>query len=1628
MRLLLPYLGVALVLLPRAASSDVFLLHNCDSDKGTTLTWGADVDAKSVAVATDKQFVSEGTGSLHLSGTATGKSERAYLGVKIPVAKADLRERTLLVDVWTSTPAATNALYVRLYDGAGQKVGSWVNWGDPFSGAARQTLKLHRLVSAGGFAFEAQEVEDRQPSEVTAVELVVGTRVKEGRFDLYVDNVRYGTQPLQSVQSLTTPKGRYPDTVLSADGLPKAVIVHPDDAVHQALAKTLAEVIRVAGGANLPTATQAPNESTNLILLGNLSNNPAVVPLYGQHYCATDDLYPGKGGYVLRTIHDPWGTGKNAILLGGSDAAGVRRAVEEFAKLLKPGKQLVVPPTFKRVPGEELQRKLPWLTTPPGKDYVAKQIEAATDALAAGAHTGLFGMIAGQGERYLWTGFDEYAQAFVQLVLKANEHYLTKPSTYGGPWGMDSDFTAYRVFPGWDAVEESPNVTDAQRLQVTKVLGQWIAEAVAPKTPGLGRAERVRHNHQTFPSLGCYFAGAYFEKYYGGGPQGRVVEGPQWSALGRTCFEIQSKAFKSMEDCNGYQWLTLGHTIDYATSSGDYTYFENGNARREADFCLLCMDNLGYQVPYGDTGSFKCWFSELPLLRRAAWYYASHGNEEAHKWAATYQWALAKKAAVTDTQSLNQHAREQPAEPPKQLLGVHAWPVDPIYYNTMTADPRPPVEKCVDKVVMRASFDADKQYLLLDGLSNGGHKHYDGNTISRITDRERIWLADNDYYKAQPKFHNGVLIFKDGQSQKIPDYCELEGVGDLPSVGFSRTVVRDYAGVDWHRSILWEKERYFVVVDEVVAKEPSDFSFRAKWHLIGEPTVRDDGVEVEQEGKRFFAKHGSDVRLKVEDDTDLGTNWAGYKYAKPIVRGVTQITDAKLAVAQSAVLPTVLYGSDDDRPLDLAVSSLPNQTLSLSDGKQTTLVDARISHQGDRDDALAIEAQASMVSADRLVAFGARAIAVARQPVVTASAPVDIQFSLADLTGTIKAAADCQVLVKLGTGTTVTLDGKPVTNPEQFTVPAGMHQLAVTNATAALLRDAVKSGLAGGKQPQSLPTPPLEVSNKQPLKQLWSFREKFSEYLLTDNQGYFEAVDVGAKVTLSPAPRTENWFGGDSNEASNLTDGIFLQTDGSVQWDDDQPVTVTVALAGPYDLTRVRLKEWWANASSKGKTFQLDRALLEVSNDGFRQDVRKAGEIVDREARGNWGAPGYGPIPYDFKELGQRAQFLRLTLTPKKGAAIYLSEVEVWGRGEKLEVSADEARKRGMPVHTYPTLFTADVDGDGRDEVVAGSTSGSVYLIDDDGEKLWEFVTEQPIYAGTAADLDGDGKVEIIAGGADQTVHCLDSNGKERWQQKLPRYKDAAEIHVLFTAKLSAGKERAVIAGADSWRYYAFDHTGKELWLCESVHRSTAGTAADIDGDGVDEIFCGTEYYWWPCVRADGQQAWSYSTATGPKANAAAAGDLDGDGKDEVVVGGADSNVHALDDNGKLLWQYNTGDEVTSVQCVDLDGDGTKEILVGSMSFNGYALKGDGTRLWRRSMGEAVSALCLTGAPTHPIALGTAAGQVALVGPDGALLRAAEVGAPILGMAAGRAGQANATHLAVSAADGTIRALALSED
>ncbi|NOY81497.1 MAG: PQQ-binding-like beta-propeller repeat protein [Kiritimatiellaeota bacterium] len=1614
------------------STASVTVLNSCVDAGGVRLTWGGGVEEKELrAVST------AGRKAIRIRGRVTAGKGNVYLGARFPIPTTDLRNRRLLVTVASPEPETTRALYVRFYDSNGNRCGSWVNWRRPFKDAKPRTFTLHPAYMSSGFTYERSVVKT-DPAAVTAVEIIVGAPSGESGRILAADiaEIAFDPTPLTSLVELSDPKRLVLDTPLVEDGRAASTLFVPPGPTYAAVAAKLVAAVVERTGVRLPIRI-APLEwrpavpTTHAIVLGDLNSNGLAARLYSLGYTVADAFYPGRGGYVVRTIHDPWGTGRNVILLGGAGPVELDAAADEFVKLLPRKAPFVVPRTFRFVPGKSLVQQYKWMTQRPAKNYVAQQVAAGRRNLERGRHTGVFGTIATMGERYLQTGFEEYARAFVELLFLAAEFRDGDPKTYGGPWGMDSDFTAYRVFPGWDNVEESPTLDDADRLRATRILARWITEAVAPKARGSREPPRVRHNHKTFPALGCWYAGRYAAAFYPSALEGRV-----WLERAQTCFEIQALAFKPQEDCNGYQWLTLGHMIEYALAARDDTFFRNGNAALVADYAILTMDNFGYQTPYGDTGSFKCWFSELPVLRKAAWYYDVFGTAVQRRNAAEYQWALDKKAEVTGVRRLKEYARAIPSSLPERLLGARAWPLEPLYYKTFPDKNAPPLEQCVDKVLMRNGFDLSDPYLLLDGLNNGGHKHYDGNTISRITALGRIWLADNDYYKSQPKFHNGVLVFRNGQGQTPPPYCELVRCTDLPGVGLSQTVLRRYAGVDWRRSIFWVKSAgLFFVADDFRALEEADYTFQVRWHGVGRARLLLNGLELEQEGVCFRIQAATDSAMDLEDNPELGANWKGYPFAEPMVRDFTEIVRARLEGGSSARAANLLSASPLTNP-GFAVRRTETSGIFVIDGLAGPAVLGLSTAWGD-DDAgpgdetadsdglLAFRGTALWLTEDRVAGVGITELRIADFH-VAASAPVDFDLPTPGDAGVLS----CEVRTRLrfggDTDPGVLVDGRPGRNDPRrgeivFELDPGRHTLSVIDSPAAMLGDAAARIAAGARPARRLPPQRPKPLGSSRFKPLWTWRTPQPIYLLTGNRKRPEAVDAGASIRVDPPPRPTNVFGDTPNSIRALCDGDRRTSGGSTQWDPEQTVTLTVSFPDPVAVDRIVLWHWYAERSSKLRKFQLATLEAEVGIDGSGRALRKLGRLVDTAAHGDWGKPGYGPEKYEIVGDGKPAKIVRLRITPRPGAGVYIAELEIWGRGKRLRPVPGQS---SLPVFPLQALAAARL-GNGADHVFAGGRDGRTVLLRPDGTTAWQQKLPKTVYAVAAADLDGDGSPEFMAGGADAVVHCYDRAGRELWQARPERYKSIPVVRVLLTPTVDNAGRRIVVAGADNWRYTAFDAAGKLLWHCESVHRSTAGATPDLNGDGIQEVFCGTEYYWWPAVRStDGKKLWSYSTRTGPKANVVAAGDLDGDGKQEVVVGGADGNLHALDDNGKLLWLYNTGDEVSAVLCMDLDGDGRDEVVAASLGFDVVAVDGSGKRLWRLDTGAPVTALCALHKPELRFVFAGQDGVVGAVDAQGRFLGEIGLGTSVTAMITARSA-AGADVAVTATTDGRILALSL---
>ncbi|MFQ6099002.1 MAG: hypothetical protein ACE5O2_14830, partial [Armatimonadota bacterium] len=331
-------------------------------------------------------------------------------------------------------------------------------------------------------------------------------------------------------------------------------------------------------------------------------------------------------------------------------------------------------------------------------------------------------------------------------------------------------------------------------------------------------------NHTTFPLMGIWALARYFKRFYGDvdGKMDRMLDEV------RGAFGGQVKSWKPQCDADGYLTIVPRHTITYTLAEGSYEYFENGNVRKFAEYLAAVTDNHGRIPGFGDSGYGKGTGYELSGLPIAFWYYKDP----------RYLWRLRQ----TNPNWRNPYWQDIEPRPWTDLVGVKVQPLHRLvyeftktksYYGEPVTPPNVPYEQAFDKVTFRESLEPDSQFMLLDGYASGKHLHYDGNAIIKLSMLGDDALIDGDYLVRNTTEHNMVSIIKDGRATQLEPVCTaLLNHADLPTTGFTRTMVKDWNGCDWYRSIFWKKGDFFAVIDRVEARQPGDYTFVDVWKTL----------------------------------------------------------------------------------------------------------------------------------------------------------------------------------------------------------------------------------------------------------------------------------------------------------------------------------------------------------------------------------------------------------------------------------------------------------------------------------------------------------------------------------------------------------------------------------------------------------------------------------------------------------------------------------------------------------------------------------------------------------------------------------------------------------------------------
>jgi hypothetical protein len=356
------------------------------------------------------------------------------------------------------------------------------------------------------------------------------------------------------------------------------------------------------------------------------------------------------------------------------------------------------------------------------------------------------------------------------------------------------------------------------------------------------------------------------------------------------------------------------------------------------------------------------------------------------------------------------------------------------------------------------------------------------------------------------------------------------------------------------------------------------------------------------------------------------------------------------------------------------------------------------------------------------------------------------------------------------------------------------------------------------------------------------------------------------------------------------------------------------------------------------------------------------------------------------------------TLKPLKG----------WPRrADRAPHSAPTERRLRTPVRSgfLATPAVGDVAGDARPEVVAADLDGRIYAWTSRGRRVFvrHINLQEPgdeektskldaaIYASPAlADLDANGKLDIVVGAADQHVYAVDGAGRDLpgWPVLARDGDDHAKIlSSPAIGDLDGDSRPDVVEGTaevygstpdTSGRVYAFDHSGrpKPGWpirpkalAADAIPLAGEGTPmspvlADVDEDGTDEVaiagFTGTH----ELFDGAGTQRHAFAAGTTLAFGANAAFGRQG-GRLRLFGGVVDDRLVLAQlnpasqipfDHLRAGWDAATGDALPGYPkpvegwqiaagpaIADVTGDGEPEVLAGSSGNVLHATQADGT-------------------------------------------------------------------------------------
>ena len=1162
--------------------------------------------------------------------------------------------------------------------------------------------------------------------------------------------------------SITKLKKMHVTTTLVENNTALAVIVAPADDHYRLAVSLLQERIKGLTGVVLPVYPDdaIPEEvlrQHHVIALGNMATNRFIEKLYRQWQVILDLKYPGAGGYVVRSLHNPYGTARNVIFLGGSDDAGVAEAERVFAEGLQGKSVLSVGWLMKIKLGTDL--KLPEIGANRKEWRVYSWMDSWRANNAGGYKPSTFfgwNSISVAGVLYYMTGRKEYLDTFKELAMpdplnvpamNKNDESFTDPLN---PLVKNYHYRSHLVDCVYDLIEESPQFTDKERLFITNKLLEHQREYDPKHTYSVATPDR----HAMWHMLSIYTGSRYFANSY---------PDIHWN----TRIDNVRRGFRTFINNpfwgdDTLQWVAtyLEPAFEFFVMDGAEEFVRSGTARS-------LMDGLEVMMSGEDSDYYN---NSVPvsLLHKAS--YLLHDGR--------YIWMARQLGFDFDAFRIGQSywpKMDLPVEPPVELVGkTKAYQLAESDWKSAGS----PVSKSESFQVLsyRSGLGRNDDYLLLDGFNGLGAHPYQLNTLLKLRMFKGKQILDGN--------GNDIFVWRNGLvDDHVPRSAALKNHFETEGFAYILSEVPDMSSTHWQRHILYRKDKEAVVVDRITAAENGDFDVRSLWQMGGtvKKTSRPTQMVMASNGIRLSS---ADTLIEATSDKEL-----------------IEQTSRKLLKGQSFSLANMF-----NKDFRLSVISSLADNVYFVDGNEPSLIaSGDVTHEGTSvsagflaiDNASIFLAEAKELSVTGVVVFHADAPVTLywdlKQKTVKVTSHTSVRFSLA-------AVGQREFTLPVGEHL---LEGVTPDSGLLSRIKILVTQKYVLEKLPPKTNDAIPATTPVWKVDLKERVSDIQFAETESGKSMWvvsAGKESSTVTGVTDSGSINKTKKMDGVITSFHVANTANQSKSFAFIAGFKNDMVrAFSPDVRELWKFKADVDASFRIGDHYNAP------WFTDPGPKfNKTGIFSLLVRDVWGSGNEEIV--VGRPSTVEFHGLDGSLlGRTPIHWGnvttlvsvkSGKTGKESQLLAGKYLADRAALTSISRLRKNMNDNTFSaVPSNVTNMHAFNLQGIYSIIVNDINNDGTDEVVYVIKGhwNEIRAYDGTGRYLWS----RPFGPGkgeatstsgalAALDLYGDGRKEIVVTTENGWMLVLDSQGKTLWQKKLSAAISALAVDEA-TKKIAAG-------------------------------------------------------------------------------------------------------------------------------------------------------------------------------------------------------------------------------------------------